>query len=76
MRLESLTTDNTALSTIYSLELARTRFAHELDPDAYLAAVQKIVESSPEIQVLPPSVLGMTRNFAGNGKRFEPGKAI
>lgn len=73
-RLEPLTTRNTDLSTARSLELARTRFAHELDPDAYLAAVRTIVETSPEIQLLPPSVLGMTRNFAGQRQAIRAGE--
>ena len=74
-RLEPLTTRNTDLSTTRSLELARTRFAYELDPDAYLAAVRMIIESSPEIQLLPPSVLGMTRNFAGQRQAIRAGES-
>jgi hypothetical protein len=45
-----------------------------LDPDAYLAAVRMIIESSPEIQLLPPSVLGMTRNFAGQRQAIRAGE--
>lgn len=58
------------------LNRARSDFSLRLDPDEYVATVRFIVDSVPEMEWLPPTVLGLLRDFpnqrqairAGSGK--------
>ena len=72
--LAHLNSRDSGLSPALSLELARTRFAYKLDPDTYLAKTRSIVETSTEIQSLPPSVFGLARQFAHQRQAIRAGE--
>ena len=73
--LESLTTRKFEPSADPDLSLrrARAQFSLRLDPDEYVANVRLVVDSTPEMEWMPPTVLGLLRDFPSQRQAIRAG---